>query len=157
MRMIYFSASLYALSWEAWRWRILNIMYCNFMNKQWAYTQSFSNLIQEQSFCKWRSMSIGQAWLWLFSVTIGEITTIPGALLAPWKWLQLLRLHTASCLGDTHTHYIVFVSNIENDFCRESGLHEDSMSNVADQFTEEQIQEMKEAFNMFDRNRFFFL
>ena len=75
MRMIYFSASLYALSWEAWRWRILNIMYCNFMNKQWAYTQSFSNLIQEQSFCKWRSISIGPAWLWLFSVTIGEITT----------------------------------------------------------------------------------
>ena len=31
---------------------------------------------------------------------------------------------------------------------------EDSMTNVADQFTEEQIQEMKEAFNMFDRNRF---
>ena len=28
------------------------------------------------------------------------------------------------------------------------------MANVADQFTEEQIQEMKEAFNMFDRNRF---
>ena len=28
------------------------------------------------------------------------------------------------------------------------------MTNVADQFTEEQIQEMKEAFNMFDRNRF---
>ena len=49
----------------------------------------------------------------------------------------------------------MFVSNIENDFCRVSGLHEDSMSNVADQFTEEQIQEMKEAFNMFDRNRFF--
>ena len=88
-------------------------------------------------------------------VTIGEITTIPGASLAPWKWLQLLRLHTARCLGDKHTHYIVFVSNIENDFCRVAGLHEDSMSNVADQFTEEQIQEMKEAFNMFDRNRFF--
>ena len=30
----------------------------------------------------------------------------------------------------------------------------DIMANVADQFTEEQIQEMKEAFNMFDRNRF---
>ena len=29
----------------------------------------------------------------------------------------------------------------------------DNMANVADQFTEEQIQEMKEAFNMFDRNR----
>ena len=28
------------------------------------------------------------------------------------------------------------------------------MTNVAEQFTEEQIQEMKEAFNMFDRNRF---
>ena len=28
------------------------------------------------------------------------------------------------------------------------------MTNVADQFTEEQIQEIKEAFNMFDRNRF---
>ena len=43
----------------------------------WIYNeprQSFSSLIQERSFCKWRS-SVDPALLWLFSVTIGEITT----------------------------------------------------------------------------------
>ena len=47
-------------------------------------------------------------------------------------------------------------AHITQSVCQESKTEKtgNSMTNVADQFTEEQIQEMKEAFNMFDRNRF---